>query len=67
VPGFTCRYGVTQLVYFESTPDVNAAIARERQIKGWRRSRKVALIRTMNPEWEDLAAGWYDEPRMDQG
>ena len=43
VPGFTCRYNVTKLVYFEDTPDVNAAIAREKQIKGWLRSKKISL------------------------
>jgi putative endonuclease len=61
VPGFTSRYNMNQLVYFESTPDVSAAVAHERQIKGWRRSRKVDLVHSMNPKWEDLAANWYDE------
>ena len=53
-PGFTRRYGVNRLVYVESTPDVRAAIAREKQIKGWLRAKKVALIDGMNPEWRDL-------------
>jgi putative endonuclease len=61
VPGFTSRYNVAQLVYFEQTSDVSADIARERQIKGWRRARKVELIRAMSPEWGDLAARWYEE------
>jgi len=48
-------------VYFEDTTDINAAIAREKEIKGWRRSKKIALIKSMNPKWGDLAADWYDE------
>jgi putative endonuclease len=55
IDGFTKRYNVTQLVYFESTTDVLAAIGREKQIKGWSRSKKIALIQSMNPTWKDLA------------
>ena len=55
VPGFCATYGVNRLVYFERTSYVWDAIAREKQIKGWRRSKKVALIRTLNPKWRDLA------------
>lgn len=51
VAGFTSRYNITMLVYVEATPDVNAAIAREKQTKGWRRSRKVALIESTNLDW----------------
>ncbi len=58
--GFTSKYGLTQLVYFEDTIDVNAAIAREKQIKGWLRKKKLTLIESMNPEWKDLSEGWYD-------
>ena len=54
VDGFTKRYHVHKLVYFEQTGDVNAAIAREKQLKGWTRSRKNELVETMNPEWADL-------------
>jgi len=54
-PGFTNRYNLTRLVYCESTTDVKAAIQREKQIKGWLRSRKIALIESMNPLWEDLS------------
>lgn len=54
VPGFTQRYRVHRLVYFEHTTDVLAAIAREKQIKGWRRDKKVALIESSNAEWRDL-------------
>jgi putative endonuclease len=53
--GFTKRYRCHRLVWFETTGDVNAAIAREKQIKGWRRSKKEDLIREMNPSWADLA------------
>ena len=60
VPGFTQKYKITQLVYYEETPDVQAAIAREKQIKGWVRSKKIVLIETANPEWQDLSEGWYD-------
>jgi putative endonuclease len=55
-PGFTSRYGLSKLVYVEETTDVRAAIAREKQIKGWARAKKLALIATSNPEWDDLAA-----------
>ena len=56
--GFTKKYHVHQLVYFETTEDVKAAIAREKQIKGWTRARKNALVEQMNPEWKDLAETW---------
>ena len=51
---FTSKYDVHKLVYFEQTSDVSAALEREKQLKGWRRSKKNALIETMNPEWKDL-------------
>ena len=54
-PGsFTTKYGVYKLVYFEQTSDVRAAIEREKQLKGWKRAKKNALIEKMNPEWKDL-------------
>ena len=59
IPGFTSKYNIDRLLYFETTPDVRAAIEREKQIKGWRRSRKVALITVVNPNWEDLARSWF--------
>ena len=59
VEGFTKRYNITRLAYFETTSDVRAAIAREKQIKGWLRSKKIALIESMNPDWRDLSEGWY--------
>jgi putative endonuclease len=58
VAGFTSKYHITHLVYFEETSDVNAAIAREKQIKGWLRAKKIALIESMNPEWRDLSEEW---------
>jgi len=59
VEGFTKRYNLTQLVYFESSDDVTAAIAREKQIKGLLRYKKLALIKTLNPQWLDLSEGWF--------
>ena len=58
IPGFTRKYRITRLLYYESTPDVQSAIARERQIKGWRRSKKIALVESMNPDWNDLSDEW---------
>ncbi len=58
VEGFTSKYGVNRLVYYEETSDVWVALAREKQIKGWRRKKKVELIRTINPSWRDLSRGW---------
>jgi putative endonuclease len=55
LPGFTRRYRVKHLVYLESTPNVADALAREKQIKGWTRARKIALIESQNPGWQDLA------------
>jgi putative endonuclease len=56
--GFTRKYNVDQLVYYELSRDIRSAIAREKQIKGWRREKKVQLIESTNPEWTDLAAKW---------
>jgi putative endonuclease len=58
VPGFSARYNLTKLVYFEAFGDVRAAIAREKELKGWVRRRKVALIESVNPSWNDLSPGW---------
>ena len=60
VPGFAQRYNITRLVYYEETNDVGAAIAREKEIKGWVRAKKVALIESVNPNWQDLSAGWFE-------
>jgi putative endonuclease len=52
--GFTARYNVDKLVFYEQTTDIRAAIAREKQIKGGSRERKIALVNGMNPDWRDL-------------
>lgn len=59
IPGFTSRYNITKLIYYEIFNDVRAAIAREKQIKGWTRTKKIALIEKANPKWRDLSEGWY--------
>lgn len=61
VSGFTAQYNMTVLVHFEETPDVRAAIAREKQIKGCVRAKKITLIEQNNPGWLDLSNGWFDE------
>jgi len=58
---FTSRYKINQLVYFESCSDVRDAIDREKQIKGWLRVKKIALLESVNPNWEDLSADWFDK------
>ena len=60
IPGFSDKYNVDRLVYFETFGDVLSAIAREKQIKHWRREKKIALIESTNPKWIDLAADWYE-------
>jgi putative endonuclease len=60
-PGFTKKYNCDRLVFFEISDQIDSAIAREKQIKGWTRAKKNALIATMNPEWNDLAEEWYRE------
>jgi putative endonuclease len=57
---FTARYRVTRLVYCEECPRADEAIAREKQIKGWRRERKLALIESINPEWRDMSEDWTE-------
>ena len=56
--GFTSRYNIYKLVYVESTPDISAAIAREKQLKKWSRAKKERLINMQNPEWKDLLIEW---------
>lgn len=58
IEGFTRDYRVDKLVYYEETTDVTAAIAREKQLKGWRRARKNELVESSNPQWRDLTADW---------
>jgi putative endonuclease len=61
IDGFTKRSNITNLVYHEGTSDVQSAIMREKQIKGWLRRKKIALIEAMNPNWEDLSDEWVEE------
>ena len=58
VKGFTSKYNIQILVYFESTSSIHSAIAREKQIKGLLRSKKIALIDSFNPDWKDLSEEW---------
>jgi putative endonuclease len=58
--GFTARYNCDRLVWFERFQDVQKAIAREKELKGWRRSKKLALIESINQGWLDLSREWYD-------
>ena len=60
IEGFTSRYNIDLLVYFETTSDVRAAIEREKQIKSWSRIKKVALIESMNRTWSDLSQEWFE-------
>ncbi len=57
--GFTKQYQIDRLVHFEETSDVTSAIEREKQIKGWLRDKKIALVESGNPTWEDLSEAWY--------
>ena len=58
IPGYARQYNISRLVCYESTPNVAAAIAREKQIKGWIRAKKIALIGSLNPSGADLSADW---------
>lgn len=59
IKGFTKKYNVSKLVYYEETSFVNNAIAREKQLKGWLRKKKINLIESINPNWEDLSNDWF--------
>ena len=61
MPGFTSRYNIDRLVHYEETTDVRSAIAREKQIKAWGRSKKTALIGTSNLAWDDLSSAWLSK------
>lgn len=60
IPGFTAQHNVTQRVYYEDYSDIRDAITREKQIKGWLRSKKIQLIESTNPTWKDLALEWNE-------
>ena len=59
--GFTKKYNIIRLVYYEISNDVEAVIEREKQIKGWLRRKKIALIESVNPQWNDLSKGWFQD------
>ena len=65
IKGFTQKYGVSLLVYFEDFQQVQQAIERENNIKKWKRAWKLKLIEEENPNWEDLAKDWYDNLLID--
>ena len=65
IPGFASEHDVHRLLYFEETEDVHSAIEREKQIKSWRREKKISLIESRNPRWEDLSDGWHEESGLD--
>ena len=60
IEGFTSKYNIDQLVYFEMLPGAQSAITREKQLKTWLRIRKIELIESGNPYWSDLSTGWFD-------
>ena len=61
IDGFTKRYNINRLVYYEMFHQVKSAIAREKQIKAWTRAKRLALIRSKNPTWLDLVDGWGEK------
>ena len=64
--GFTSKYNVTSLVYFERYGDVMTAIRREKEMKVWRREEKIQPIASTNPKWKDLSYGWYQRHNISQ-
>lgn len=60
VEGFTRKYNINKLLYFETFSDIYSAIAREKTIKGWLRKKKVELVRKANPAWDDLSEDWSE-------
>jgi putative endonuclease len=61
IEGFTKKFNINRLVYYELINNPRDAIAREKQIKSWLRARKIALIKTLNPAWEDLSSEWFKD------
>jgi len=57
---FTAKYEIHRLVYFEEFGEIQLALSRERELKKWRRSKKIARIESMNPKWQDLSKDWFD-------
>jgi putative endonuclease len=64
IEGFTKKYNVNRLVYYETFKYVNNALAREKQVKAWTRAKRLALIKTMNLTWKDLAEDWGERTRL---
>ncbi len=64
IEGFTKKYHINRLVYCETFKYVNNALSREKQIKAWTRAKRLALIKTMNPTWQDLAEGWGEPTKL---
>jgi putative endonuclease len=62
-PGFTSKYRLDRLLYFEEYSDIGAAIEREKQIKAWRREKKVTPIESVNSKWRDLSLDWHSDER----
>jgi putative endonuclease len=60
IKGFSATYNITKLVYYEAFNEAGDAIAREKQIKGWLRAKKIALIESLNPQWNDLSENWFE-------
>jgi len=65
IEGFTKKYHLTRLAYYEAGADIREAIAREKQLKGWSRSKKLALIKSLNPKWNDLSEDWFGAARTE--
>ncbi len=61
IPGFTKKYNINRLVYYEETNNILSAISREKQIKGWLRNKKISLIESINAKWWDLSYSWYED------
>jgi putative endonuclease len=64
--GFTTKYKLDRIVYFERFEDVHNVIEREKRIKGWLRIKKIALVVSMNPSWKDLSEEWYERHQFDR-
>jgi putative endonuclease len=64
IPGFTAKYNITNLAWYEEFTSIREAIEREKRLKGWTRAKKLALIEEMNPRWKDLAADWFTQGQL---
>jgi putative endonuclease len=64
IDGFTKRYNINRLVYYETLKYIGNAIAREKRVKAWTRAKRIALIKSLNPTWQDLADGWGEKVEL---